>query len=103
MIEKLMVKIYGPNWKTSLNGDLAFLITAGTFLSAYLFVTPVSPRWMVVTSGVVTFIVAAGRATVGRLQVDAGQVQAIVPGEGIQTVASHEVPDAKGVKVVTKN
>lgn len=94
MIEKLMVKLYGPNWKTSLNGDLSFLITVGTFVSGYLVITPNSPRWLVGVSGVATLLAALGRRGVGRIQVDAGTTPAILPGSSeVQMAPSHEVLD----------
>lgn len=103
MIAKLMIKLYGPSWKTSLNGDLALAIAVGTFLSGYLVVTPNSPRWMVILSSVATLIAAIGRQQTGRTQVDSGQTLAQLPNVAEpQLVESHETPFDPAAKPVPK-
>ena len=71
MIKKLLIKLYGPDWKTSLNGDLQFLMVVGTFVSGYIVITPATPHWLVYIVGALTFIASFCRAIVGRLQFDA--------------------------------
>lgn len=101
MFEKIMLKIYGPDWKTSLNGDLNLIKSAAASLSVILIITPQSPRWMIYLSAACVIISGGGQAGLGRLMTDAGTVLAKVPGVAVpQIVASHEVPDDKSAKVV---
>lgn len=70
MLQNLLVKIYGPNWKTSLNGDLAAAIWVCTFLSS-LTVAKGWPTWALAIPGTAGSIAAVLRLLVGRLQKDA--------------------------------
>jgi hypothetical protein len=98
MLQRLLVKIYGPDWKTSLNGDLAFIIWFCTLLSGVT-ITANWPHWVIAIPGTAGTIAAIGRAIVGRKQTDAGKV--VIHGEdGHEIVPSHEVPDVKGDKPV---
>jgi hypothetical protein len=103
MIEKLMLKMYGPDWKTSLSGDLSVVVTVATILSGYLVVTPSSPKWLSAVSAGCAVLAAFGKSQVGRKMVDAGSVLAKVPGVADpQVVPSHEVPDDKTIKEIVK-
>jgi hypothetical protein len=100
VFEKLMVKIYGTDWKSSLNGDLNLIKAAAVTLSGVLIITPSSPRWMIYLSLACTVISGGGQAALGRIMTDAGSVLAKVPGtKEPQIVPSHEIPDDPKAKV----
>lgn len=94
MFEKLMIKTYGPDWKTSLNGDLNAIKSLAVAIGGILIITPSSPRWMIYLSIACVVISGGGQARLGRAMTDAGTVLAKVPGK-VQpiVVASHEEPD----------
>lgn len=99
MIPALMVKIFGPNWKTSVNGALSFFTTLCGFVTIYIVITPSAPKWIAYIVSGAAFISAFSRYYVGTKQVDAGKV--LVHGEdGPVSVPAHETPDIKGAKPV---
>lgn len=101
MIQKLLIKIYGPDWKTSINGDLGFIITACMFITTYVVITPTTPKyvaWIVTAAGVVA---AVCRAIVGRTMTDSGKVVVRTKDDEIAIVTAHETPDVKGVTPIT--
>lgn len=98
MIQLLLIRIYGPDWKTSLNGDLAAIIWFCTILSGVT-ITSDWPKWIIAIPGTAGSVAAILRSIVGRKQKDSGQV--VIHGEdGHEIVTAHETPDIKGTKPV---
>lgn len=95
-----MNKIFGPNWKTTCSGICSFLMLNGLFLTGYLATMAHPAPWVTTASGIATFVTSLMKVWIGFLMVDAGQVQAVVPGAGVQTVPSHETPDTTGAKPI---
>lgn len=98
-----MIKIYGPDWKTSLNGDLAFVMYVCSVITTFVVVTPTTPKWIAAVTAIAGVISGLGRSYVGRQQIDSGKVVVHAPDavDAIAIVPSHEVPDEKGLKPVT--
>ena len=76
------------NWRTSLSGFLSFVIaTAAVF-------TALPPAWLNPKySAALTIASGLAKAWVGLISKDAGTTEALVPGKGIESVASHETPN----------
>lgn len=69
MLQRLMIKIYGSDWKTSLNGDLNAVMWACAFISS-LTAAKGWPTWALTIPGTAGSIAAFLRLLVGRLQKD---------------------------------
>ena len=96
-----MNHVFGPNWKTTCSGICSFLMITGVFVSGYLATQVANPApWQIKLASGCTFAVGLMKVWIGFLMVDAGQVQAVVPGAGVQTVAAHETPDIPGAKPI---
>lgn len=90
------------NWKTTVNGVLAFLIATLTTVSGFLVAGDVTTggvnagaihvsTWVVVS---INIALALCRVWVGMLQTDSGKTTAVVPGNPAPVaVPSHEVPN----------
>lgn len=94
------------NWKSSLAGVLSFLIMALTTIVGFMGASDVGGGGGLHTSTKVlaycNLALALCRGAVGLIQTDAGTVAAVVPGQGIQAVPSHETPDSPVAKAVVK-
>jgi len=85
------------NWRTSLSGFLSFVIATGAVFTA------LPPAWLNPKySAGLTIAVGLAKAWVGMISKDAGSVEAVVPGKGVQVVTSHEVPDDPAAEAVQK-
>jgi hypothetical protein len=90
------------NPKTSLSGILSFLMVTGGYLAGWA-VQHQSPFWIKVGAGA-SFVSGLSKVYIGLISKDAGTQLATVPGSDTpQAVPSHEVPDARTDKPVTKN
>ena len=99
-----MSKIFGPNWKTTFSALCSFFMITGIFISGYLATVPNPTAWETKLSVACTFAIGLFKVWIGFLQIDAGSIEALVPGSSTpQSVPSHEVPDQPGVKVAPKN
>ena len=76
------------NWRTSLSGFLSFIIATGAVFTA------MPPNWLNPKySAGLTIAVGLAKAWVGMISKDAGTTEAIVPGQGVKVVESHETPN----------
>jgi hypothetical protein len=97
----LLIKLFGPHWKSTVAGYLAAMMGFCGPLTAYFAGLAHPHDWQVAVPGIITLVSGVGRAWVGILMKDAGVTEAILAGETIpKMVPSHEEPDAEGAKVV---
>lgn len=102
MFEKLMLKFYGPDWKSSLNGDLNLFSKAAATALPFVVITPQSPLWLKITNAVLLMGAGGGQAVLGRSMKDAGSVLAVLPNSSTpQVVPSTEVPLNPEAEVIT--
>lgn len=98
-----MSKLFGPNWKTTFSALCSFFMVTGIFVSGYLATIPNPTHWQTNASVGCTFGIGLLKVWIGFLQVDAGSVQAIVPGSTTpQAVSSHEMPDDPADKAIAQ-
>lgn len=98
------MSILGSNWKTTAAGGLSFIMATTGPLTAYFALIHNPTAWQAQVPGACTLAAGLCRAWIGIISKDAGTQEAILPGQSEpQMVESHEVPDVKGAKVVTKN
>jgi hypothetical protein len=99
-----MNKLFGPNWKTTFSAICSFLMVTGIFISGYLATITNLTSWETKLSTACTFGVGLLKVWIGFLQIDAGTVQALVPGSVTpQAVPSHEIPDNPADKAVAQS
>lgn len=92
-LDASMTKVFGKDWKSTFSAYLTIFMTIGAPLTAYLAAIPNPKPWQVEVSGGLTIAVSIAKAIVGHMTQDAGSTPAVVPGQGVQVVPSHEVPD----------
>ena len=81
------------NLKTTLQGILSLLVIVGLSLqSSLLAMAPSAQTQKTLT--IINVSLGIAKAVLGFFQQDAGTTVALVPGVGVQTVPSHEVPDS---------
>ena len=88
-----VAKVFGKDWKSTFAGYLNIFIPVGVYVTGYIVQLKNPHPWVLSISGALTFLVGLARVVLGHMTIDAGSTPAIVPGEGIQVVASHEMPD----------
>lgn len=92
-IDLAMAKVFGKDWKSTLSAYLTIFFVAGTSLIGYLAKLPNPKPWQLTLSSALTGLVAVAKLVLGHMTQDAGTTPAVVPGEGVQVVPSHEVPN----------
>jgi hypothetical protein len=96
------MKEFMAHWKTSAQSFLSFfIVTAITIQGALSVYIKPSPLQLKIGIGI-NISLALAKVWIGLLQKDPGSVPAIVPGQGVQVVAAHEVPDNPAAVPVVK-
>lgn len=92
----------GSNWKSTAQGFLSFTVITLLTVQGYLAVMAPSPILNKILLGV-NISIGLAKAYIGLLTTDAGTVAAIVPGKGVETVPSHEIPDSPAAVPIVKS
>ena len=92
----LLIKWFGPNWKSSVGGILSFVFVTLSAVSAWLATLPSGTHkaaW--ITSGI-SLLSGLCRVWIALITIDAGTTQALTPQSPFVPVPvpSHEVPDS---------
>lgn len=94
------------NWKTSLAGFLSFVSMTLITVTGFMGANDVNTEGVLQTHtkyvAYANIAVALCRVWIGLLQHDAGTQTALVPGKGVQSVPSHEIPDSPNAIPVIK-
>lgn len=100
MLQRLLIKIYGPDWKTSIQSDINLIGYLASLVSGITFVTAEHKWYAAIPAGAGLVAKVCGQI-VGRLQQDAGSQIAMDKKTGDVVIAeSHEVPFDKNLKPI---